>query len=114
MRTRSVMNDSSIPLAQPMVKAHSYHNMDRVVQHRPGYAFGVSMFSSRIRAFEQTNGENLQGWYTGSGMTYLYNKDDGHYTDDYWWTVDMYRLSGTTLTGFAKHKKMGRRVFVRV
>ena len=98
VRTRSVMNDSSIPLAQPMVKAHSYHNMDRVVQHRPGYAFGVSMFSSRIRAFEQTNGENLQGWYTGSGMTYLYNKDDGHYTDDYWWTVDMYRLSGTTLT----------------
>src|SRR5262249_26343386 len=43
------------------------------------------------------NQENLKGWYTGDGMTYLYNQDQGQYSDDFWPTVNQYRLPGTTV-----------------
>lgn len=45
--------------------------MARVVHARPGFAFGLSLFSPTITAYEVGNGENLKGWYTGAGMTYL-------------------------------------------
>ena len=45
------------------------------VWSRPGFGFGISMCSSRIYNYESINGENLHGWFTGDGMTYLYNSD---------------------------------------
>ncbi|MBS4206888.1 polysaccharide lyase family 8 super-sandwich domain-containing protein [Bacillus sp. FJAT-50079] len=71
--------------------------MDRVVHRKPGYAFGISMYSSRIQNYEDMNDENRKGWYTGDGMTYLYNADLGQYSDDFWPTVDPYRMPGTTV-----------------
>lgn len=72
--------------------------MDRAVHHRQGFAFGISMFSCRIRNYEVTNGENLKGWYTGHGQTYLYNADLGQFSNAFWPTVNAYRLPGTTVT----------------
>ncbi|MCZ8521150.1 polysaccharide lyase family 8 super-sandwich domain-containing protein [Paenibacillus caseinilyticus] len=74
-----------------------FNQMARAVHHRPGFAFGLSMFSKRIANYE-ANPENLRGWYTGSGMTYLYNEDDTQYADEFWATVNPYRLPGTTVT----------------
>lgn len=71
--------------------------MDRVVHHRQNYAFGISMYSKRIQNFESILGNNLKGWHTGSGMTYLYNNDLSHFNDGFWPTVDPYRLPGTTV-----------------
>ncbi|MBU5442230.1 polysaccharide lyase family 8 super-sandwich domain-containing protein [Paenibacillus sp. MSJ-34] len=71
--------------------------MNRSVHKGEGYAFGVSKSSKRIWTYELTNGENRKGWYTGDGMTYLYNGDAMHYSDDFWSTVDYYRLPGVTL-----------------
>ncbi len=71
--------------------------MDRAVQRRPDYAVGISMSSDRVATYEATNSEDLRGWYTAEGMTYLYNADLGQYSDDYWPTVDPYRLAGTTV-----------------
>ncbi|MEV6520994.1 polysaccharide lyase family 8 super-sandwich domain-containing protein [Longispora sp. NPDC051575] len=73
-----------------------YGSMDRLAYHRPGYAWTVSARSSRIGAYEAGNGENLRGWYTGDGMTALYNGDLAQFSDGYWPTVDPYRLPGTT------------------
>ncbi len=42
------------------------------------------------------DGENLKGWHTGAGMSYLYNSDVKHYRDNFWATADMKRLAGTT------------------
>lgn len=70
-----------------------------MVNLREDYGFATAMFSDRISAFEFGNGENLKGWYTGMGMTYLYNNDLTQYMDDYWPTVDSYRLAGTTTDG---------------
>ncbi len=71
--------------------------MDRVVHRKTGYAFGISMYSARIQNYEDMNNENRKGWYTGEGMTYLYNADLGQYSNDFWPTVDPYRMPGTTI-----------------
>ena len=70
--------------------------MDRAVFTRPGFSFGISMYSNRIENYEYMNNENKKGWHTSSGMTMLLNSDVLHYDDNYWPTVDAYRLPGTT------------------
>ncbi len=73
--------------------------MDRVVALRNGFAFGISMSSSRIANYESINGGNLHGWFTGDGMTYLYmsNNVETQFSGDFWPTVDPYHLPGTTV-----------------
>jgi Polysaccharide lyase family 8, super-sandwich domain/Polysaccharide lyase family 8, N terminal alpha-helical domain len=67
----------------------TFGSMDEVVHLRPGWDFALSMFSSRIANYEYMNGENAHGWYTGAGMTYLYNPgDQGQISDNFWPTVD--------------------------
>ena len=76
-----------------------FYNMDRVVALRSGFGFGLSMSSTRIAGYEinTTSPTNLKGWYTGSGMTYLYvGNTDTQFTGDFWATVDWYHLPGTT------------------
>ncbi|PYI54277.1 polysaccharide lyase 8 family protein [Paenibacillus flagellatus] len=99
---KSLMNDPSVVPAAPTVTYRQYASMDRAVQRRPGYGFGISMFSDRIANFELGNGENLKGWYTGDGMTYLYNGDQLQFGDGFWPTVDPYRLPGTTSDGLER------------
>jgi hyaluronate lyase len=76
-----------------------YPGMDRVVALRNGFAFGISMSSSRIANYESINSGNLHGWFTGDGMTYLYvsNNVETQFSGDFWPTVDPYHLPGTTI-----------------
>ena len=55
------------------------------------------MSSSRVFNYESFSNENLKSWYTGEGMTYLYNGDQTQYTENFWNTVNMYQLPGTTI-----------------
>ncbi|WP_412931161.1 polysaccharide lyase 8 family protein [Lederbergia ruris] len=93
---KSLMDDSSIQPRGALVKNQMFAGMARAVHLRPQFGFGVSMFSDRISAFEYGNGENKKGWYTGAGMTFLYNNDLTQYNNDYWPTIDSERLPGTT------------------
>ena len=53
---------------------------------------------TRIADYEaDIKNENILGWHTGDGMTYLYNGDLNQYSDAFWPTVDNYRLPGTTV-----------------
>lgn len=74
-----------------------FASMDRSVHRRSGWAYSISMASKRIAYYESGNGENEQGYHTGSGMTYLYDRDNGQYADAFWPTVDRYRLPGITV-----------------
>ncbi|MEU4797839.1 polysaccharide lyase 8 family protein [Streptomyces sp. NPDC023327] len=97
-RAKAVLDDPSIPAAERLTGHHVFADMDRVVHRRPGWALTLSLSSRRIAAYEAGNGENLHGWYTGDGMTYLYHGDDlGQFGDGFWATVDPYRLPGTTV-----------------
>ncbi|GIN69833.1 hypothetical protein J14TS2_03080 [Bacillus sp. J14TS2] len=99
---KNLMNDGSIEPRGEISQNQIFAAMDRVVHHRPEFAFGVSMSSKRISSMEMgthSGAENTKGWHTGYGMTYLYNNDLKQYSNDYWPTVDMFRLAGTTTDG---------------
>lgn len=94
---KGIVNDSSIAAAAEPVQTQYLPASDRALQRRDGHAYAVSLFSSkRMSAFEYGNGENYKGWWTGMGMTYLYNADLTQYGGSYWATIDMGRLAGTT------------------
>ncbi len=93
---QDLMNDSSIVRRGELIAHYTFPEMDRVMHLGAGYGFGLSLCSSRIANFESINGENLKGWFTGDGMTILYNSDLNQYGDNYWATVDQYRLPGVT------------------
>lgn len=92
----SLMTDTTIEPRGELVKNQIFAGMDRVVHLRPGFGLGISLFSDRISGFEYGNGENKKGWYTGAGATYLFNNDLTQFSNDFWPTVDSYRLPGTT------------------
>ncbi|UUZ97001.1 discoidin domain-containing protein [Paenibacillus sp. P25] len=97
VKGKAIVNDAAIVSRGELVKYKQYPAMDRAVQLRPGYGFGLSMSSSRIANYESINFENWKGWYTGDGMTYLYNNDLTGYSDGFWPTVNPYRPPGTTV-----------------
>ncbi|MFD9032745.1 polysaccharide lyase 8 family protein [Streptomyces sp. NPDC059567] len=96
-RTAAVLADPAIPAAPPAVGHTVFADMDRIVHRRDDWTLALSLSSKRIAAYEAGNGENLHGWYTGDGMTYLYDGDRAQFSDDFWPTVNPYRLPGTTV-----------------
>ncbi|MEU1469307.1 polysaccharide lyase 8 family protein [Streptomyces sp. NPDC005761] len=95
---KAVLEDPGIPAEARTTGSFVFADMDRVVHRRPGWACSLSLSSKRISAYEAGNGENLHSWYTGDGMTYLYDGDGlGQFNDGFWPTVDPYRLPGTTV-----------------
>lgn len=96
INVKTLLNDSNIKPRGELIKHKIFPNMDRMVHFTPDFAFAVSMSSKRIANFEYGNKENKKGWFTGYGMSYLYNNDQTQFMDGYWPTVDMFRLPGTT------------------
>ncbi len=96
-KAEALLNDPTVAAAQDTESYHQFLGMDRVVKTGVGYSFGISMNSDRIANFESINGENARGWHTSDGMTYLYNGDTSQFNDNFWPTVNAYRLSGTTV-----------------
>ncbi|MFD8614073.1 polysaccharide lyase 8 family protein [Streptomyces sp. NPDC059631] len=97
-RAKAVLGDRTVRPADRPDGHFVFADMDRVVHRRRSWACALSLSSRRIAAYEAGNGENLHGWYTGDGMTYLYDGDDTDaFGDAFWPTVDPYRLPGTTV-----------------
>ncbi|WP_117213740.1 polysaccharide lyase 8 family protein [Allorhizocola rhizosphaerae] len=93
----TLMNDPAITPAPEPDRSWIFRNMARAVHRRNGWCFAISMCCNKIARYETINGENLKGFHTGAGMTYLYDDDATQYTDNFWPTVDPYRLAGTTI-----------------
>ncbi|WP_309112199.1 polysaccharide lyase 8 family protein [Saccharothrix sp.] len=99
-RLKTIWDDDSITPAAEPVGHRLFAAMDRAVHRRPGWAATLSMASRRIAHYEYGNQENARGWHTGSGMLQWWRAevDNGQYSDDFWPTVDPYRLPGTTVS----------------
>ncbi len=97
-KMKSLMEDSTISTNGLTQQLKIYNDMDRVTYHNKDldFAFGLSMTSKNVARYESINNENLKGWHTGAGMSYLYNSAVKHYRDNFWATADMKRLAGTT------------------
>jgi hyaluronate lyase len=93
----TALQSSGIPPAPEPVGHDLFASMARSVHRRPGWAYALSMASKHIAFYESGNGENERGYHTGSGMTYLYDDDNGQFTDAFWPTVDLSRLPGITV-----------------
>ncbi|MGW4959234.1 polysaccharide lyase 8 family protein [Nonomuraea sp. NPDC004186] len=96
-QAKAILGDAAVPTGPRTEGTYVFADMDRVVHRRPTWAYAISMCSERIGAAEGINLENLHGWYTGDGMTYLYTEDLSHWNADHWPTVDPYRMPGTTV-----------------
>lgn len=89
-------NDSVVPASDYYV-TKVLGMMDRVAQHGPKYAVCVALSSTRMYKYEAINNENMDGWYQGDGVIYLYT--DGHdYSYQFYNYMDPYRYPGTTVT----------------
>jgi hyaluronate lyase len=93
---KAIAADAAIPAAPEPAGARLFASMDRAILRGAGFAAVLSMASPRISAFESGNGENLQPWWTGMGMLSLYTADQLQFGGDFWATVDVRRLPGTT------------------
>lgn len=98
---KNLMDDTSINIKNKPQQIKIYDQMKRVVYHNPNlsYTFGLSLTSDKVSRYDSINNENLKGWHTGAGMSYLYNDDVTHYRNHYWPTVNMTHLAGTTTLG---------------
>jgi hyaluronate lyase len=93
-----VLNNASVKAAPAPVYTRMFADQDRLVHHRPAWGSTVSTSSNRVGRYEWGNDENNHGWYQGDGMTYVYNRTDlAQFSNDFWPTVDPYRLPGTTV-----------------
>lgn len=92
-----ILEDESIEVAKALEGNFAYNYMDRMIHHRPRFSCALSMSSYRIRTYEPMLGENKRGFYTGDGMLYIYTDNQEEYNQDFWATVDPYKLTGTTV-----------------
>ncbi|OAS20471.1 polysaccharide lyase family 8 super-sandwich domain-containing protein [Paenibacillus oryzisoli] len=110
---KNILNDTAIVPRAEQLKYQQFASMDRVVQVRPGYGFNVGMSSDRIMNYESINSENRNIWHVGDGMTTLYNNDVTQFNENFWPTVNNYRLPGTTvLSGVPQESEMGKSAWV--
>lgn len=96
---KSLKEDPTVPLEDAASFAYWYPAMVKFVAHSARYDFslGVSLHAPNIQNYEYLNTENKKGWYTSDGMTFVYNGDLGHYSEDFQATIDPKRRPGTTV-----------------
>lgn len=93
----AAIRDKAVSIRPEATGCTVYPAMERAVFRSGEVAVAVAMNSARIANYESVNGENLEGWYTGQGMTYVYQPGHENYAADVWPTIDPYRLPGVTL-----------------
>jgi len=94
---KQLMNNPNVRIVDKPVFHKQFPSMTRIVHSMPDYTFAISMYSHIVKNYEAIIGENHKGWHTAAGMTYLYNSDMGQFSDNYWCTIDSYRLPGITV-----------------
>ncbi|RPF21822.1 polysaccharide lyase 8 family protein [Myceligenerans xiligouense] len=96
-RAEELLADAGVVPAPERPGHVQFGVQERMVHRGRGWAFTVATSSARIGRYGWGNGENRYGWHQGDGASYLYlDNDQGQFADDYWPTVDPYRLPGTT------------------
>lgn len=104
----NIVKDKKIN-SEKLVGNKIFSNMDRAVQFgNKGGKVVISMHSSRVANYETMLEQNVKGWHTGDGMTYIYGNDSKTYSE-YWPTVDSYMLPGTTESTNERELKSGER-----
>ncbi|MBQ9116848.1 MAG: hypothetical protein IJY04_07465, partial [Clostridia bacterium] len=95
--TVELKNNESVQARSDYNITHVFGMMDRVVTHNNKYAVSISLNSTRIWKYEAINNENMDAWYIGDGMIYIYT--DGYdFNYNFFNYSDPYKMPGTTVT----------------
>lgn len=92
-----ILENEAIEVATPLIGNFAYNYMDRMIHHTKYFTCALSMSSHRIRTYEIMLGENKKGFYTGDGMLWIYTDNQEEYNQDFWATINPYKLTGTTI-----------------
>lgn len=96
-RALPLLADDAVTAASEPLGRQQFGSQERMVHRGRGWAYTVSTSSRRIGRYEWGNNENNLGWHQGDGAAYLcLETDQDQFSDEYWPTVDPYRLPGTT------------------
>ncbi len=95
-RLRS-LDAANVPSAAPLHAHYNFGAMVKPVHRTENYALAISMYSKNIACYEKLNGESGKFWHMSDGVTYLYTGSGDAYNGDFYATVDMQRLPGTTI-----------------
>lgn len=95
VRVTNILNDPSITARDLTGRNFQMNSGARAIHWRDGWTYTIAGTSKRISNCE-IGDSNKKGWYTGLGMTHLYNSDLGRYEGVNKATIDWYRLPGTT------------------
>ena len=98
-----IENDKNI-IPKKLNFAKVFSRMDKTISQIKNISIAISMSSTRIGKYESIDNENLKGWYTGDGMTYIYFHAND-YAYNYWPYVNYYRIPGTTVTKALRQEK---------
>ena len=91
---------AQIDVEQPAPEQWGHYNFGPMCKtvHRHGkWSAAISMFSKTTACYEYLAGESATCWHISDGVTYLYTTDIDQYNHNYYATVDMQRLPGTTV-----------------
>ncbi len=75
---------------------------DRVIHETTKFRLGIAMSSCRIGKFEGFSSNNMSGWYTGDGMTYIYTPNNRDHWLRFFNSCNYYRMPGTTVDKIAR------------
>lgn len=95
VKVNDILQDDSVT---PRSLAGNNYQMNagaRAIHWSDNWTYTIAMTSKRISNCE-IGDSNAKGWYTGLGMTHLYNNDMGRYEGVNKATIDWRRLPGTT------------------
>ena len=86
-----------IPTRGELIGHYNLGTVSKAVHLAKGFAFAISMYSPNMACYEYLNMESEKFWHMSDGVTYLYTADADQYNHNYYATVDMQRLPGTTV-----------------
>lgn len=95
---RDLRADTSLTAVPEPDELRIFPGMARAVHRGPGWACMVTAASTRVNRYDYQLNENYKGFHTASGMTYVHlDSDPGQFADNFWPTVNLYGLPGTTV-----------------
>jgi hyaluronate lyase len=86
-----------IPVRGELIGHYNFGVVSKVVHLAKGFGVAISMYSPNMACYEYLSKESTKFWHMSDGVTYLYTADADQYNHNFYATVNMQRLPGTTV-----------------
>ncbi|MFW6597454.1 polysaccharide lyase family 8 super-sandwich domain-containing protein [Propionibacteriaceae bacterium Y2011] len=95
---KALLEDSTVTPTPERSGFRVFPSMARATHRGAGWGLMITAASDRVSIYDYQLGENYKGFHTASGMVQVYSDDDpAQFSNNFWPTVNLYGLPGTTL-----------------